>query len=248
MNHFGHQIIAAPANRELRVAARNRFHARDRSEALFSRRMVAREYHSSLGAVTIDEILWPVDVDDASVLDDRYAVAQSFGLFHEMSGQENRLAALADAAHQFPDRAPRLRVEPGGQLIEKNNFGIVDQRKRNEQPLLLASGEIHEPGVSLIREAKLLEQAFTVRRLLLVKRGPQVYRFPNFDSLLQLGLLQLNPDAILQLVDVAEGIETQHGDGAAVGRAQAFDALHRGGFTGAVGADQAKDLTVVHLE
>src|ERR1700680_4385935 len=139
MNHLGDEIVAPTPNRELRVAADYRLDSRDRSKALYSRWVVCGEDDGSLRAVPVNEALRPVDVDDASVFDDCYPVAQPFGLLHEMSGQENRLAALADAAHQVPDGAPRLRVQPGGQLVEKHHLRIVDQRKRNEQSLLLAA-------------------------------------------------------------------------------------------------------------
>src|SRR5580692_3224777 len=101
-----------------------------------------------------DEALRRIDVDDPSMLDDGYAVAQTFGFLHQMSGQKDGLAALADAAHQIPDGAARLRVEAGGQLVEKDHFRVVDQRQGNKEALLLASGEVHEPGVALIGEAE----------------------------------------------------------------------------------------------
>src|SRR4030095_6771251 len=100
-----------------------------------------------------------------------------------MSGQKDGLAALANAPHQFPDRAPRLWVESSGQLVEKHHLRIVDSRQRTKQPLLLASGEVHEPGVPFIVKAKLFEQVFAVYRFLLVKRSPEVYRLPHFDPL-----------------------------------------------------------------
>ena len=72
------------------------------------------------------------------------------------------LPRCADAAHQLPDRAPRLRVEAGRQLVEKHHLRIVDQRQRDEQPLLLAARQRHEPGVALVAQAELLEQAIAV--------------------------------------------------------------------------------------
>src|SRR6202022_1764416 len=142
----------------------------------------------------------------------------------------------------------RLRVESGGQLIEKNHFGIVDQRQGNEQPLLLASGEIHEPGVAFFGEAELRKQARGIGGFFLVERSPQVNGLPYFNSLLQLGLLELDTDAVLQLIDLAKRIKAQDGDGAAVWLTQALDAFHGGGFSGAVGADQPKDFTVVDFK
>src|SRR6185437_15235045 len=110
---------------------------------------------------------------------------------HEMRGQQYRLAALADVAHQLPDRATRLRVEARRELVEKDDFGIVDERQRDEQPLLLPSRQRHEPRIALVGEAELLEQTVAVRGLPLIERGPEVHRLPYLDPLLQLRLLQL---------------------------------------------------------
>jgi hypothetical protein len=50
------------------------------------------------------------------------------------------------------------------------------------------------------------------------------------------------------LVDLAKGIEAEDLDDTAVGFAQALDALHGGGFAGAVGTYEAEDLAFQHLE
>jgi hypothetical protein len=104
----------------------------DRSKALFSGSVVGAKDGGSLGAMPLYEVLRSVYVDNASVLDDGYPIAQAFRLLHEMSGQKKGLAALANAPHQVPDCAPRLRVQPGRQFIEKHQFRIVDQRKPND--------------------------------------------------------------------------------------------------------------------
>ena len=75
-----------------------------------------------------------------------------------MGREKHGLAALANAAHQLPDRTPRLRIEAGRELVEEHHVGIVDQRQRDEEPLLLAAGERHEPRVALVGEAELFEQ------------------------------------------------------------------------------------------
>src|SRR2546429_573394 len=89
---------------------------------------------------------------------------------------------------------------------------------------------------------------FAVYRFLLVTRCLEVYRLPRFDPLLQLRLLELNPDTLLQLVDLSKGIKTQNRDAASVGLTQTFDALHRGSFSRAIWPDQTKYLAVVDLE
>src|SRR6516164_10933029 len=106
-----------------------------------------------------------------------------------MGGQKNGLAAVTDTTHEFPDSAPRLWVQPGCQFVEKHNLGIVNKGKSNEQPLLLSSGQVHEPCVPFIAEAELCEQMSAVYSFLLIKRSPKVYRLPYLDPLLQLRLL-----------------------------------------------------------
>ena len=86
------------------------------------------------------------------------------------------------------------------------------------------------------------------RRLPAVERRPELHRLPHLDPLLQLRLLQLHADPLLQLVDVAEGIEAEHADRTAVGRPDALDAFHGRGLAGSVRADQAEDLTVGDVE
>ena len=76
--------------------------------------------------------------------------------------RKHRLAARADAAHELPDRAARLRIEPGRQLVEEHDLGIVDERQRDEQPLLLPARQRHEPGVALFGQTELLEQPVAV--------------------------------------------------------------------------------------
>ena len=72
--------------------------------------------------------------------------------------------------------------------------------------------------------------------------------FPHLDALLQLRLLQLDADALLQLVDVANGIEPSTVIVPAVGPPQSLDAFHRRRLAGAVRSDQPEDLAVVDLE
>src|SRR6202522_4411587 len=117
-----------------------------------------------------------------------------------MSGQEDGLAAFADAAHQVPDGVARLWIEAGGEVVEKHNLGVVDEREGDEQALLLAAGKVHEPGVSLVGKAELLEQVFGVRGFLFIERRPEIDCLPNLDALLQLCLLQLYADAFLKLI------------------------------------------------
>jgi hypothetical protein len=59
---------------------------------------------------------------------------------------------------------------------------------------------------------------FSVYRFFLVKRSPEIYHLPHFDSLLQLRLLKLNIDAVLQFVSMTNGIKTENRDTRTIGR------------------------------
>ena len=84
-----------------------------------------------------------------------------------MCGEEHRLSAPPNAANQIPDSAPRLRIEPRRQLIEKHQLRIVDQRERDEETLFLSARQRHEPGVPLVAEPELLQEPIAVHRLLI---------------------------------------------------------------------------------
>ena len=99
MNHLGDQIVAMPTNRKRRVVTNNRLDSRNRPKTLGSASFPGGEDDGSLWAVPVHQALGLVHVDDASVFDDCYPVAQPLGLLHEVSSQENRLAALTNAAH-----------------------------------------------------------------------------------------------------------------------------------------------------
>src|ERR1700722_15726103 len=208
VDHLGHQIVAAAANRKLQIATHHRLNSRNCAKAFLGRRVIGSQDDGSFGAMPINKSLRSVDVDNSAAFDDCNAVAQALRFFHQMSCQKDGLAAFANAAHQFPDGASRLWIQAGGELVEEHNFRIVDQREGDEEALLLASREIHEPGVALVGKAGLIEQALGVCRLFLVERSPQVHGFPNFYPLLKLRLLELHADAVLQFVDLTEGIET----------------------------------------
>src|ERR1700733_2584471 len=126
MNYLGDEIVTSAPNCELRVAADYTLDSRDGSKVLSSGSIVRGEDDGSLRAVPAHQVFRSVDVDDAPVFDDRYSVAQPFGLLHKMSGQENRLAAFADAPYQVPDGATGLRIQPSGQFVEKHYLRIVD--------------------------------------------------------------------------------------------------------------------------
>ena len=127
----------------------------------------------------------------------------------QVRGEEDRLAALPDVGDQLPDHVTCLRIESGGHLVEKEHFRIVDHGQCDEQSLLLASGERHEPGVTLGLETESSQEILGVDHSGIEGR-PQVDSLPDLDSLLELGLLMLDADPTLKRQGVPSGIEAQY--------------------------------------
>jgi hypothetical protein len=148
---------------------------------------------------------------------------------------------------ESPDRAAGLRIEAGGELVEEHDVGLVDQRERDEEPLLLAAGERHEPGVALAVESESCQERVRVGDAG-VERPPEIHGFPDLDALLELRLLVLHADPLAERAGVAAGIEAEHGNGALVGHAVALHAFHRRRLSRAVRTDQAENLSLEHLE
>ena len=246
-DHRGDDVVGPAADGVRAALGRDRLDPGNGGQPFRRVWIVDGHRHDRHRAVPAHQRRRRADVDEPAVVDDRHAVAQPLGLFHQVGGQEHGLAAGAHAAHQFPDGAAGLRVESGGQLVEEHHLRVVDERQGDQQPLLLAARQRHEPGVALVAQAELLEQAVAVDGGA-VERCPQPDGLAHRDALLELRLLQLHADPLLQRPHVAHRIEPQHADDAAVGRAQPFDALHRGGLAGAVGADEAEDLALVDVE
>src|SRR5262245_34790483 len=73
-------------------------------------------------------------------------VAESLGLVHVMRRQENRPAAGAESVDQVPQLPARLRIEPGGRLVEHQQVGSADERAGYGETLALAAGELANTG------------------------------------------------------------------------------------------------------
>src|SRR5262245_17803450 len=123
----------------------------------------------------------------------------------------------------------------------------MDERESDEEPLLLAAGEGHEPGITLVGEAELLEQARAVDRRA-VQRRPEIDGFPHLHALLELRRLELHADALLKRIDITYRIESQHRDSAAIRNAQPLHTLHRRRLASPVRPDQPEDLAAQDLE
>src|SRR5260370_8508033 len=75
-----------------------------------------------------------------------------------MRRQKNRLTFSVEFAQQIPHRAARLRIEPGGRLVEEQNRRIVHQRAPDLQSLNHAAGKTIDLFIGPIDQPEPFEQ------------------------------------------------------------------------------------------
>lgn len=105
-----------------------------------------------------DQVRHRVQGDEAPVVDDADPVAQRLRLLHVVGRHEHGGAAVADGADHVPHGQARLRVEGGGQLVEEEQLGIMDQGQGDEDALALPTGEPGDVGLLLGGDAEALQQ------------------------------------------------------------------------------------------
>jgi len=154
----------------------------------------------------------------------RHPVAEPADLLHVVADQHDRDATGPDLLDQPPGVAPGVGVEAGAELVQDGDLGVADQGERDREALALAPGELVEAGVALAGQAELLQQPVGVGRVA-VEGGEQLKGLAHPDPVVEVALLELDPDPLAQLGPVPPEVEPEHADGAAVGRPQPLDGL-----------------------
>ena len=92
----------------------------------------------------------------------RHQPVETRRLFHV--GRRNQHAhagpAGAYSVDQFPELAPRERIDSGGRLVEDQQVGVVDQRAAQTELLLHPARELHRGTIPEGSEAGGLQQGF----------------------------------------------------------------------------------------
>src|SRR6202521_173550 len=74
-----------------------------------------------------------------------------------MRGQKDGSPFRSNRFRQLPQVASSLRIEPGGGLVEEEDLRLVDERRRDAEPLLLPTGQLADRRARLLGEVNLLE-------------------------------------------------------------------------------------------
>jgi len=142
---------------------------------------------------------------------------------------------------------PRLRIEPGRDLVENNEIGVVYQGECDEEALLLAAGEVAEGRVALAGQSPAAQEGVVVGRHR-IEGGKQIDSLADGESVGEPSVLQLRTDpAIERRPGGLPWIHAEHPYGARVRLTQAESALYGRRFPSAVRADEAEDFAFLDL-
>ena len=111
--------------------------------------------------------------DHPAAVDDVDLVGEPLGLLQVVRGQHRRHPVAAQLLEQRPGVAARLRVHPGGRLVDEEQLRPPDHGHREGEPLLLAAGEPPVRRAPAVAEAEPLDE-HRDRQRVRVQRGDVV--------------------------------------------------------------------------
>jgi hypothetical protein len=152
-----------------------------------------------LGAKRLDQLEWCAQGDDFSVIDDRDAVAEDLRFVHIVCGEQDRSAARLELRDQIPELPARLRIEPGGRLVEKEKIRIAHDCAGERNALALSSGQFPEACSTLLVELNETNDVVDSSAAR-IEAPKQSYRL--FDRKLggKLGFLKLNTKTLAKVL------------------------------------------------
>ena len=88
---------------------------------------VETELEHLAGGVLVDQRTRRPLRDDLAVVHDDEAVAELLGLVHVVGRQDQRHTRALEPEQPVPQDVARLRVQPGGGLVQQQDLGTADQ-------------------------------------------------------------------------------------------------------------------------
>src|ERR1044071_762626 len=200
-----------------------------------------------LGAETRDELLRGAEGDDLAVVHDRHAIAELFGFLHVVRGDDDGAACAFDSFDEIPELPPRLGIEAGGGLVEKEELGIGDEGARERQPLLLTTRQLPHATVALLPELDRIED-FLEGTGPLVEAAKELQGLGDGEFVGELGFLERDPEALAQGSGAGLPGFAEDANLTRVGLVQPLADLDGGGLAGAIGAEQTEAFAGADLE
>jgi hypothetical protein len=185
--------------------------------------------------------------DDAPGRDHRHPVGQVLRLVHVVRGQQDGLAERGQVLDHLPRLAPGRGVEPGGRLVEEEQFRVAGQGDRHIEPPLLPAGQLVHPRVPLLLQPDQADHLVHWPGIG-VEAGVHPDRLGDRQVGLHAGGLEHDADPALQRGPLPAGVVPEHGHLAAVAGAVPLQDLDRGGLSRPVGPEQGEDLAPADVQ
>ena len=176
----------------------------------------------------------------------------ALGLVHVVRGHQQRGAGVGEFEELFPEIATRFRIHRTGRFVEEQQFRLVDHRAGQRQTLLLPAAHRASQLLLAVLEVVLLDQLIDPSPRLHARdvlHGRQEFQVLAHRQVLeQRELLGHVADAGAQLLGLFRDAQTQHFDVARRRREQSAQHADGGGFSGAVRAEEAIDMTTRNVQ
>ena len=228
------------------------FGAGQTDENVFERDLSAAGSADDLGtvAVFVDYCLRRVDGDDFAMINDGDAVADGFGFFHRVGGQENPMAFVSHCFDPCPELAAGLWVEAGRGLVHEDQLWIVDRSDNQGYALLLASGELAKAFADMVEQHDFGKERseLIVVEFNAVETGVERDDLADGQFGLEAGGLQLYSHAGAGVDGLTADVVAGDADGAGRRFDQSFGGAEGAGLAGSIWAEETKDLTGADLE
>ena len=191
--------------------------------------------------------------DDLAAADDRDALGEPVGFFEVVRREQDREALLLrEPLDLDPHRGPRLRVEPGGRLVEEEHLRLVDETGRDVEAALHPAGVAARDAVGGVAQSDELEQLVDP----LAQRGAAHRVDPALEhQVLAPGGLPVDARILRDVtgctahaVRMAHDVFTGDGRASGVGLRERRERTNGRRLAGAVRAEETEDLAVAYGE
>jgi hypothetical protein len=205
------------------------------------------ERHHVFRASGGDQFAGTAESDLFAIVHDGDAFAEPLGFVHVVRGEKDGTAGGFELLDQIPKLAAGLRVEAGGGFIEKQKIGIANKRASQSEALLLAAGKIADAGILFFFELD-ERDSFVRAGSPLKKASEQAKRFEHGQFFGKLRILQLNAEALAELLGIGLPMHAKKFHFASVGSGETFADFDGCGFARAIGPEEAEALAGAYFE
>jgi hypothetical protein len=186
--------------------------------------------------------------DEAPTDDEGEMLAELVGLFEQVRGQQDGRPLLAQLLDDATYIAGGDRVEPPGRLVEEQHRRFVQQGTGDHQTLLHAIRERPYGVFSSLTQAHEVEHLVNAALRQVIEPAVEAQIVTRGKPLVQVLLLEHDPDTLLQLSAILHDVATGHSGVAPARIDLAREHPKRGRLARAVRPQQAEDFTMLHAE